>query len=320
MKSVSAHILNLNCKDFVIDCIESVSHQLYKKLEITITDNDSSDGSFDILEKLAPSVRLIRNSLNKGYSKAHNDFIKRSEGEFLLFLNADIVLEPNFVDEAIETIEQGRDIGMAQGKLYRMQPKAHSQKILDTTGVVLHKNRRNSDRDFGATDTGGHRKDDFLFGATGAALLCRREMLEEIKIGDEYFDEDFFAYREEVDLAWRAQAAGWRCAYAPNAIAYHYRLYSPDRRKEIPRDLRTLQYRNRYLMLVKNELPATLILHFPYILLFEITAVFHVLFREPFLLTAWPQIIRLLPKILRKRRQIMKKRRVSFKYILGLIK
>ncbi len=106
----------------------------------------------------------------------------------------------------------------------------------------------------------------------------------------------------------------------PSAVAYHHRTYSPDRRKKMPRNLRQLQYRNRYLMLVKNELANTFILHLPYILFFELISLLYVLFREPFLIKTWPEIIRLLPRMLKKRQEIMQKRRVSTAYILSIIK
>lgn len=320
MKLVSVNALNFNQEVFIRDCIRSVIAQTYKNLEITVTDNSPSANSLDVVEREWPTLKLIRNKTNKGYSKAHNEFIHTSSGEFLLFLNADIILDVNFVEEMIKAIEEDERIGMAQGKLYRMDAKEETQKTLDSTGVVLCKNRRNLDRGFGKRDIDQYDKKDYVFGSSGAALFCRRDMLEDIKISNEYFDQDFFAYREETDLAWRAQLAGWKGVYAPTAVAYHYRTYSPDRRKKMPKNLRRLQYRNRYLMLIKNELPLTFILHLPFILFFEIVSLFYVLIRGPFLMKTWPEIIRLLPKMLKKRRQIMKKRTVSAKYILSIIK
>lgn len=303
-----------------MDCISSVMSQTYKNLKVFVTDNTSCPDLSDTIVKKWPTLKLIRNNVNKGYSKAHNEFIDISKGDFLLFLNADIILDSNFVEEMVKTVEEDKKTGLAQAKLYRMHQPEGSQRTLDSAGVVLHKNRRNADKGFGKKDAGQYDKKDYVFGASGAALFCRREMLEDIRIDNEYFDEDFFAYREEVDLAWRGQSAGWRCIYVPQAVAYHYRSYSPDRRKKMPRELKTLQYRNRYLMLIKNELPYPFILHLPYIMFFEILSLLYVLLCEPFLMRTWPQIIRLLPKMLNKRRQIMQKRKVSAGYILSIIK
>ncbi len=320
MKLISVSILNFKQGAFLKDCIASILAQSYKNIEIIITDNDSADGSAEFIKKEYPNITVIENSINTGYAKAHNEFMRASKGEFLLFLNADIVLDNFFIEKMVNAIEKDKRTGMVQGKLYRMQAKGQAQKTLDSAGIILCKNRRNLDEGFGRKDSGQYSSERNIFGASGAALFCRRDMLEDIKINGEYFDEDFFAYREEADLAWRAQLAGWKCIYVPQAVAYHYRAYSPDRRIIMPKNLRRLQYRNRYLMLIKNELPFTFILHLPYILAFEFISFCHTLFREPFLFKTWPEIIRLLPKMLQKRKVIMRKKRVSYRYILSMIK
>ncbi|UCH12359.1 MAG: glycosyltransferase family 2 protein [Candidatus Omnitrophota bacterium] len=320
MNKVSICLLNRNHAAFLEVCINSLLKQAYRWLEIIIIDNNSNDNSLDIIKNKYPNIKLIQNRFNKGYSKAHNDFIRTSNGEFLLFLNADIILDANFVNEVLKAIDEDEKIGMTQGKLYRMDTKMKKKDTLDSTGVILYKNRRNLDRGFGKKGIGQYNNKDYIFGTSGAALFCRREMLEDIKIGDEYFDEDFFAYREETDLAWRAQLAGWKCVYVPSAVAYHYRAYSPDRRKKMPEELRQLQYRNRYLMLMKNELPLTFILHLPFILFFEMFSFFYVLFWKQFLVKAWLEVVKLMPKMLKKRQQIMRKKRVTAKYILSIIK
>lgn len=320
MQLISVNILNFNQKHILKDCIISVLEQSYENLEIIVTDNSSSVELQDVIRNERYSIKFIRNTVNKGYSKANNDFIYTAKGEYLLFLNADVVLDINFIEKMLKAIEKDKKIGIVQGKLYRMQPENKKGEILDSTGIILCKNRKNLDRGFNLKDIAQDDDRNYIFGASGAALFCRREMLEDVKINNEYFDEDFFAYREEVDLAWRAQLFGWKCVYVPNAIAYHYRNYAPDRRKMMPKELKRLQYRNRYLMLIKNELPLTFILHLPYILFFETASFFYVLFCEPFLIKVWPEIIKLIPTMLNKRRQIMKKRKVSADYILSIIK
>lgn len=315
-KLVSVIVLSYNQKEYLKGCINSIITQSFASIEVIIIDNNSNDGSKDFINKAYPELRLIQNYTNEGYAWAHNQGIRASGGKYILPLNVDIVLDKNFIEEMVKAIEDEKKIGMVQAKLYQLG----KEKIFDSTGIFIRKNRRNFDRSLGKMDNGQYGAQEYIFGASGAVPLYRRGMLEEIKIGGEYFDEDFFAYREEVDLAWRAQLLGWKCIYVPNAVAYHYRNYSPDRRKQMPRRLRQLQYRNRYLMIIKNELPATFIVHLHHILIFEILSFLYVLFREPFLLRAWPEIFRLLPKMLRKRKLIMRKKRVSASYILSLIK
>lgn len=317
---VSVNLLNKDQKGYLNLCIDSLLRQTYSDIEILILDNGSTDGSVEFIKREYPQLRLIQNISNEGYAKAHNKGIRMCQGEYVIPLNVDLFLTKTFIAKMIKAVEKEDKIGMVQGKLYRMNTGEERQKVIDSTGVVLCKNRRNLDRGFGKRDIDQYDKKDYVFGSSGAALFCRRDMLEDIKISNEYFDEDFFAYREEADLAWRAQLAGWKCVYAPTAVAYHYRTYSPDRRKKMPGELRQLQYRNRYLMLIKNELPLTFILHLPFILFFEIVSLFYVLICEPFLMGVWLEIIRLLPKMLEKRRQIMERRKVSAKYILSIIK
>jgi GT2 family glycosyltransferase len=136
-------------------------------------------------------------------------------------------------------------------------------------------------------------------------------MLEDVSIDGEYFDEAFFAYREEVDLAWRAQWRGWGCRYVPSAVAYHARTYSPETRHQQPAWLRQLQYRNRYLMLIKNASLRNLLWHAPYVLTTELAAFAYVLLVERELLPCYREVVELLPAMLRKRKKIMARRRVS---------
>jgi len=319
MKLISVILLSHNQKQYLKNCIDSVLKQSYKKTEIIAIDNNSADGSAEFIKKEYPEIKLVRNIRNEGYARAHNKGIDISNGEYVLPLNIDLVFNENYIEEMIRVIARDGRAGMAQGKLYQM-PQGNEHGRIDSLGVYIKKNRQNLDIGYGEEDAGGYNKSTYVFGASGAAPLYKRKMLEDIKIDKEYFDEDFFMYREEVDLAWRAQLAGWKCLYVPAAVAYHSRAYSPDTRKNMPERLRYLQYRNRYLMLIKNELPLTFIVHFFNILLFEIAAFFYMVFREPFLLKAWPDIIRLMPKMLEKRREIMRKKKVSTRYILSMIK
>jgi GT2 family glycosyltransferase len=256
-------------------------------------------------------VRIIENPTNLGFAGAHNVGIRESRGESYLPLNPDVELTSTYVEKLINTVESDKACGMAQGKLLQWATSKDHPARLDSTGVILTKTRRNKDRGHGQVDGGQYDELERIFGAGGAAPLYRREMLEDARIDREYFDEAFFAYREEVDLAWRAQWRGWHCRYVPSAVAYHARTYSPETRRSLPARLRKLQYRNRYLMLIKNASARNLLLHAPFILGTELLAFAYVIVAERELLACYANALRLLPAMLQKRRQIMACRRVS---------
>ena len=316
---VCINVLVRNHRAYIAECIEHVLAQTYDHISLIVMDNASTDGSADLVRQRFPSVRLEVNEQNTGYSGGHNKAIKLSQSPFFVPLNPDVFLTPTFIEEKVRAAEQDARIGMVEGKLLKADFREQTWTrtgILDSTGLVLRKNRKNCERGHGEPDDGRYASSDFVFGAFGAAPLYKREMLEDLKVGEEYFDEDFFAYREEVDLAWRAQLRGWRALYTPNAIAYHVHLYSPETRKQQPRPLRRLQFRNRYLLMLKNDSLRNFLRHIPYILSFETLALGYAVLREPDLLLGYWDVCKLLPKMMQKRRHIQSRKLVSDDYIL----
>jgi len=148
-----------------------------------------------------------------------------------------------------------------------------------------------------------------VFGASGAAALYRRAMLEEAVVGGEVFDESFFAYREDADLAWRAQLLGWSCLYLPDAVATHGRRVTPERRRALPPALNRMSVRNRFLLRIKNQ-PARQAFRFlAPALARDLQVVGYCLVREWTSLPALGEVVRLFPSAWRKRRDILARRR-----------
>jgi GT2 family glycosyltransferase len=156
------------------------------------------------------------------------------------------------------------------------------------------------------------------FGPDGAAALYRRETLEDCANGGAVLDEDFEKWASDVDLAWRAQLRGWRCVYEPRAVAYHVRTYSPTTRASLPERDRRTQFRNRYLMITKNESLAGLARDLPRLAAYELLAAGHVVLRERHLLGGYSEAARLLPDSLRKRREVQRRRRPGVQVPFGL--
>jgi GT2 family glycosyltransferase len=318
MKLVTVNILVTNERQYLEGCIGAVANQTYPNIELIVTDNGSTDGSAELVQEKLPDVTLVRFGRNLGCSGGRNSAIRMSSGTYFMTLDPDVLLTPTFIEEKVKAAAKDGRIGMVEGKLLQAAFDGVGWKktgLVDSTGVTIGKNRKNFDRGYGAPEE-MYADEELVFGASGAAPLYRREMLDELKIGSEYFDEDFFIYREEVDLAWRAQLSGWKCIYTPKAVGYHIRTYSPDSRKQQPRTLRRLQFRNRYLMMLKNDTLRNILRHAPHILTFEILALGHALLREPHLLLGYADVLRLFTKMLHKRRIIQSRKSVPEDYVM----
>ena len=296
-------IVNWNHRKHLENCLEALKNQTYLPFEITIVDNNSLDGSVEWITQHYPHLHLLTFSENVGFSRAFNHAVNNTTGSFILSLNPDVVAQPVCIAELIETIGEEERIGIVTPKLLR----ADDLTFLDSTGLFLDRRRRPYDRGQLCADRGQYDSQREVFGACGAAALYRRTMLEDLAQDGEYFDEDFFAYYEDIDLAWRAQARGWKALYAPHAIAAHLRgwgdtLHKCQERREWrgPR----LALCNRYLTIVKNDAFYNFLLDTPLILAAEIPRLVYIAIIKPSILLGIIDFFRKLPSIWRKRRQI----------------
>jgi GT2 family glycosyltransferase len=148
-----------------------------------------------------------------------------------------------------------------------------------------------------------------VFGADGAAALYRRETLEDCGIDGEVFDPDLQRWASDADVAWRARVLGWTCAYEPAALVYHVRTYSPSTRETMSAEARRMQFRNRYLLIAKNDSARELARDLPWVALYEVLALGHALLRERELLGAYAEAWRRLPAARRRRARIQARRR-----------
>ena len=242
-----------------------------------------------------------------------------SKGEYILCLNQDIVLDKDFIKNAVEAMKMGEKIGAVQGKLLKIQ-----NPIIDTTGLLMFKNRRVVARGQGEKDKGQYKKGE-VFGVDGAAPLYRRKALEDIKVNNEYFDKDFFMYKEDVDLAWRLQLYGWKIIYQPKAIAYHPRTAGEKavknyvsiaiERRKLSEFAKYHSFKNDRLMRIKNELLGLFFRDFCRIIIKEIAAWAYVIFFEKYAWKAIKELFKQTPNAWRKRKIIMKRRRIGTREI-----
>ncbi|OGG44837.1 MAG: hypothetical protein A3F84_00460 [Candidatus Handelsmanbacteria bacterium RIFCSPLOWO2_12_FULL_64_10] len=315
MPLVSVAIANWNGIRYIRRCLNAVFGQTYPEIEVIVVDNGSADGSKEVIRNAYPQAKLIENPVNRGFGAAYNQAIRASQGAYVLVLNADVFLDRGFIRVATACMERDARIGTVAGCVYR----DGTQEVMNV-GVYLRKrlslvNSANVDRE------------EFVFGSNGAAPFHRRAMLEDVKVLDEYFDESFFAYQEDIDLAWRAQLRGWRCLYAPEATAHHVGSASVDgqiRLIDKPPFFQRHVLKNRYMTLTKNCSSGIFLFLLPSLLLTELLAWPYFLlrhpFRVPYLALAVVDYLRLLPLTLRKRRLIQGRRRVNDRYIRQFFK
>jgi GT2 family glycosyltransferase len=162
---------------------------------------------------------------------------------------------------------------------------------------------------------GHYLKPEYVFGATAAAALYRRKMIRTSRLGGEFFDTDFFVYREDADVAWRAQLLGWKCLYTPLARGYHVRSVLPGNRRALPAEINMHSVKNRFLMRIKNITPGVYWRNFLSITFRDAIVLTACLLHEHSSLRAFPFLIRNFSRFLAKRRQIMARRRVSDEYM-----
>lgn len=263
MDLISLVIINYNNKDYLKRCLDSIYSQTYNNLEIIFIDNQSSDNSFEYIkeEYSKKGILLIKNDFNNGYAGAANQGIKLSKGKYVMILNPDIVMEEDFIEKMYGFIESDESIGALSGKLLKYDFKNDKKlNYIDSTGIIMFKSTRCIDRGQNEEDLGQYDNIEQVFGVCGAAPMYRRSALEKVKIFEEYFDEDFFAYKEDIDLSWRLNLAGYKNMYYPKAIAYHGRamngaygiINTVKNRNNQSKFLKKLSFRNHKLMLIKN--------------------------------------------------------------------
>jgi len=328
MPLVSVGIVTWNSLPTIASCLESLLDQTFRDFEVNVIDNASQDGTASLIQaQFGGRVRLTVNPTNEGYCRAHNQAIGASSAEYVLTLNPDVFLTPTFLQSMTKAIEADPEIGSVNGKLLRVEHEPldtdwarnpAETAIIDSAGLMMFRTRRQYLRGYRETVSDRFSRPALIFGPDGAAALYRREMLEDVKVNGQYFDEVFFAHKEDVDLAWRAQLCGWKSLYVPDAVAYHVRGFRPGERERMSPEIKRHAAKNRYLMILKNELLGTFARDWAHILSYEARILGYVLLFEQSSVRAYWDFLRLAPHALRWRKVIQSKRRAEVAYIAGL--
>jgi GT2 family glycosyltransferase len=319
---VSVTLVTYNSGRFIKRCLESVLEQKYLYKEIIVIDNCSIDGTADILEQFEDRCQVVYNEENIGFAAAQNQAIGLSSGDWVMTLNPDVLLLPDFIQVLVDAGHMDPKVGSVCGKLLTMTAAFDipAKPVVDSTGIYFNPMLRHLDRGSQEVDNGHYLNYEYVFGATAAAALYRREMIDDILIDGEFFDSDFFVYREDADVAWRAQLMGWRCLYAPYARGYHVRNVLPGKRRALPPEINMHSVKNRFLLRAKNISGDLYRRNWLSISVRDVMVVACCVVWEHTSLKAFWYLARNWKRILAKRREIQRRQRVGNDYIASWFK
>jgi GT2 family glycosyltransferase len=208
----SVIVPTLNGAHLLSTCLDSLARQSYPNLEVIVADGASTDGTDDLVARAYPNVRLLALPRNAGFAGNVNAGLRAARGDVLLLLNNDAEAEPDWVAVCVDTLERAPGAGSVATKVLFAD-----RRTINSAGDLFCRDGSARQRGAGRLDDGSFDEPGPVFGATGGAAAYRREMLADVGL----FDEAFFMYLEDVDLAFRAQMLGWPCIYQPMARAYH---------------------------------------------------------------------------------------------------
>ena len=210
----SVVIPNWNGRHFLDACLESLQQQSYRDIEIILVDNASHDGSQALVRDAYPQVHLIALPENRGFTGACNIGIKAASGDIIALLNNDTQVDVNWVEAIVAAFHSEREVGMVASKMLLFDKRDH----FHTAGDTFATDGSAGNRGAWEADLGQYDRAEYVFGACGGAAAYRKSMLDDIGL----LDDDFFFLLEDIDLAWRAQLAGYKALYAPSALVYHH--------------------------------------------------------------------------------------------------
>ena len=327
MKKVAINLVRYNQSfDELILAVDAALAQDYSDFTLTFTENGSKeDIKKALLDRYGNNPHFIfkDNGKNLGFTGAHNKFFAESDAELVMPLNPDAIMQPGFLSALVSVFEDS-NIGSAEGKMLKPEVLEDGSHLIDGTGLIISRSRRARERGQLQKDIGQFDNVTDIFGVSGTAPMYRKSALDKIRIGtSEYFDEDFFAYWEDLDLAWRLRLAGYNSVYVPNAVIYHSRavgqsksgyknpLQFIEHHSKFSIKVKRWNWRNHLFAIIKNDFGSSFWRDSLFIIGREVVMFGYIIIVEPSTLGAVPDFLKLLPKMLAKRKAIKKMRVVS---------
>jgi GT2 family glycosyltransferase len=322
---VTVSIVTHNGLRWLRGLFDSLSAQQRVRLEVLIFDNASTDGSVERLRDEArrdARVKVTESADNLGYAAAHNRNLERATGDVVVLSNQDVEFDGHCLERIADAFAGRPELGSVQARVRQLGQQGERQARLDTTGLVMGRDRRVVSRAQGEVDGPQCAEPGLLWGVDGPLAAYRRTALLGARLprrggGWEVLDEDFFMYKEDVDLAWRLRRLGWQAWYAPAALAWHARSASGPsgsdwrsivrRHRATPAWIRSLSWRNQRLMQIKNEETGKFVRDLPWIAWRELRDTGYMAIFDPARLAAVPGFLRRIPSALRKRRYLCRR-------------
>jgi len=214
---VSIIILNYNAGDLLLNCVDSVFKSTYPNFEVLVVDNISTDNSHIVCKKKFEKIHLIENKENLGYCEGNNVGIRNANGEFVVILNPDTIVEPNWLNHLMSAYNEFGE-GLYQPKFFSLNEKH----VLQSTGNMLHIFGFGFAKDKGKIDDEKMESVEKINYASGTCLFTSKIVLDKIGLLDPFL----FLYHDDLDLGWRAAHIGINSFYVPKSIIYHAESYS----------------------------------------------------------------------------------------------
>ena len=309
---ISIVIVGYKSKKYLDACLRSILHQTFyssQKVEVIFINNGCFDGSIAHIQRNYRWVSTIRNMKNVGYSAALNQGVKYSSGKYILVMNPDVILENDYLEKAYKKMEHDSQIAAIMGKIYRYEfNQSGKTAYLDSVGVFSVVDREILSAR-GVRDDGQFEDSEQIFSIRNVCGMYRKSALEDVKIDDEYFDESFFLYLEDVDLCWRLNLFGWKVYFSPALFSYHCTdTMKKATLEEYQKRERRAFIKNERLMTIKNEFIFTMLRDFWIIMKKRF-------WKKSFFIEGWGagylKYLSQIPGAFRKRKEITKKRRIS---------
>jgi hypothetical protein len=204
-------IVNWNGKHLLKNCLDSILKQTYKKFNVILVDNGSTDKSVEFIEKKFSEIKIIKLKENTGFAYANNvgikEAFKNENIQYIITLNNDTKADKDYVKNLVQEARKDKRIGSLQPKVINFFDKDK----IDSVGMLIYKDCSAINKGQKEIDKGQYNKKEEIFGSSASAALYTRRALEDTRLKEgEFFDNDYFAYYEDVDLAWRLRLAGFK--------------------------------------------------------------------------------------------------------------
>ncbi|MBX2894999.1 MAG: glycosyltransferase family 2 protein [Cyclobacteriaceae bacterium] len=312
MNSLVISIVTWNSAKTITECIKSVLAQSVSDFQLFIVDNNSLDNTVEILESFNDSrIKLFKMNENFGFCGGHNYVISNSESDYVLLVNPDILLSPDYLEKVIATIKSsGNSVGTVCGLLLQNDPSSPGV-VIDSAGLEITNSRIMKMRHHGERRNTVTLKQTEVFGADGALPLYNRVMIRDVSIDGKFFDEMFFAHKEDWDVSWRSHLYGWKTIFNPDCVAVHPRYFKPGNikvRSKIKSEIKVHSVKNQLILLLKNESLLSFITNCIFIIPRQVLILLYIMLFERTSLEAYRFVIKNLPLIIKNRKIIQKKR------------